>query len=130
MVKCLDMMKASNWDILVVKSFCTILGNVDKITLWLDIGTELGFLDGSFDGSNEGKLDVLFIGDSLGYTDVKVLVSDEGTVRAGFTWSVVHVVVVGWIFGRVGYHATSKGAELSCEIYYTISFWSWFAPSC
>ena len=34
------------------KVFGTILGNVDIITLGIDIGTELGFLDGSFDGSN------------------------------------------------------------------------------
>ena len=34
------------------KVFGTIHGNVDRITLRFDIGTELGFLDGSFDGSN------------------------------------------------------------------------------
>ena len=39
------------------------------------------------------------------------------------TWLVVHVVVVGWIFGGVGCHATSKGSELSCELDYAISFW-------
>ena len=33
------------------KVFGTILGNVDRITLGLKIGTELGFLYGSFDGS-------------------------------------------------------------------------------
>ena len=34
----------------------TILGNVDVITLGLGVGTELGFLDGQFFGSNDGKL--------------------------------------------------------------------------
>ena len=58
------------------KLFVTILVIVDRITLGLGIGSELGFLDGSFDGSNEGKLKGLLIGDSLGYTDGKLLVSD------------------------------------------------------
>ena len=105
------------------KVFGIILGNVDRITLGIDIGTELGFLYRSFDDSNEGKLEGLFIGDSLGSNDGKVLGYDEGTTRAGLTWSGVHVVVVGWMFGGVGCHATSKGADLSCELYYTISFW-------
>ena len=34
-------------------------------------------------------------------------------------------MVVGWMFGGVGCHATSKGAKLSCELDYPISFWSW-----
>ena len=57
----------------------TIPVNVDGITLGLDVVTELGSLDGSFDGSNDGKLEGLFLGDSLGSTDVKVLGSDEFT---------------------------------------------------
>ena len=73
----------------------TILGNVYGITLRLDIGTELEFLDESFDGYNEGKLEGLFLGDSLRSTDVKVLGSDESTTGAGLTCSGVHVVVVG-----------------------------------
>ena len=59
--------------------------------------------------------------DSLGYTYGKVLGSDEGTALAGLTWLGVHDVVVEWMFGGVGFHATSKGAELSCELYYTIA---------
>ena len=94
----------------------TIPGNVDGITLGLDIGTELGFLDGSFDGSNEGKLEGLLLGDSLGSTYGKLLCYDEGTTRSGLTWLGVHVVFVGCMFDRVGCHATSKGAELSCEL--------------
>ena len=38
----------------------TILGNVDGITLRLDIGTYLGSVDGSFDGYNDGNLEGLF----------------------------------------------------------------------
>ena len=45
--------------------------------------------------------------------------------QAGFTWSVVHAVVVGLVLGSVGCHTTSKGVELSCEIDYVISFWPW-----
>ena len=98
----------------------TILGNVDGIKLRLDIGTELGFLDESYDGYNEGNLEGLLLGDSLVSTNGKVLGSDEGTARAGLTWSGVHVVVVGWLFGGVGCHATNKGTELRCELDYTI----------
>ena len=43
-----------------------------------DAGTELGSLDGSFDVYNDGKLEVLFSGYSMGYNDGKVLGSDEG----------------------------------------------------
>ena len=63
------------------------------------------------------------LGDSLGSIDGKVIVSDEDTARAGLMWLGVHDVVVGWMFSGVGCHATSKGAELSCELDYTISFW-------
>ena len=57
--------------------FGTILGNVDRITLGLDIGTELGSLDISFDDYKDGKLEGFIIVDSLVYTDGKVLVSYE-----------------------------------------------------
>ena len=56
----------------------TILGNVDGITLGLDIGTEVRSLDVSFDGPNDRKLERLFLGDSLGFTDDTALGSDEG----------------------------------------------------
>ena len=60
----------------------------------------------------------------MGSTDGKVLGSDEGYARAGLAWPGVHVVVVGWMFGGVGCHATSKSAELSCDLDDIISFWS------
>ena len=50
-----------------------IPGNVYGITLGIDIETEMGSLDVSFDGSNDGNMDGIFIGDLLGYNDVKVL---------------------------------------------------------
>ena len=36
-----------------------ILGDVDRITLLLDVGTYMGSLDGSFDGYNDVNLDGL-----------------------------------------------------------------------
>ena len=45
------------------KVFDTILGNVDKITLGLDVGPDLGYLDRSFDCSNDGKLEGLLLGE-------------------------------------------------------------------
>ena len=62
----------------VGKVIGTILGDVDGITCGLDIGTELGSLYESFDGSNDGKIERLFLGESLRYTDCKVIGSDEG----------------------------------------------------
>ena len=44
---------------------CAILYNVDGITLGIDVGTEMGFLDESFDDSNDGNIMSLLIGDSL-----------------------------------------------------------------
>ena len=40
----------------------TILGNECGITLGLDVGTYLDSLDGSFDGSNYNKLELLLLG--------------------------------------------------------------------
>ena len=41
------------------------IGNIYVITLGIDIGTELGSLDESFDGFNDDNLEVLLLGDSL-----------------------------------------------------------------
>ena len=49
-----------------------IIGKVDGIKLRLDCVIELGSLDGSLDGSNYGKLEILLLGSSLGSTDGKV----------------------------------------------------------
>ena len=40
----------------------TILGYVGGIIVGIDVGTELVSLDGSFGGSNDGKLEVLLLG--------------------------------------------------------------------
>ena len=55
-----------------------MLGNVDGITLGLSVKIELGSLDGSSDGLNDVKLEGIFLGDSLGSTDGKVVGSNEG----------------------------------------------------
>ena len=44
----------------------------------------MGSLYGSFDASNDGNLEGLLLGDSLGSTGVKVLGSDEG-IKLGST---------------------------------------------
>ena len=59
-----------------------IIGNKNKITLVLDVGTDLGSLDGSFDYSNYGKLVGLLLGDSLKTTYGKVLGTILGNVDA------------------------------------------------
>ena len=43
------------------KVHVTIIGNVDVITLGLDVGTDMGSLDVSFDGSNDDKREGLLL---------------------------------------------------------------------
>ena len=62
----------------------TILGNLDGIIIVIDVGTQLDSLDVSFDGSNDGKLECLFLGGSLRYNYGKVIGSDEG-IKLRFT---------------------------------------------
>ena len=57
------------------KVLVTILVNIDGITLGIDVGTELVALDGYFDVSNDGRLEEIFLGGSLGYNDGNVLIS-------------------------------------------------------
>ena len=47
------------------KGLGIIPGNVDGITLGIDVGAEIVSLDGSFDVSNDDKLEGLLLGDSL-----------------------------------------------------------------
>ena len=56
----------------------TILVDVDGITLGINFGTELVSLDKSVVGSNNGYIEGIYSGDSLKYTDDKVIGSDEG----------------------------------------------------
>ena len=62
----------------------TILGNVDVITLGIDVGTDLGSLDGPIDCCNYVNIEVLFLGESLVFNSCKVLASDEG-IKLGFS---------------------------------------------
>ena len=55
-----------------------IVGNASIITLGIDVGTELGFLNGYFNGSNDDHLEDLCLEDSLGYNHGQVLGYDEG----------------------------------------------------
>ena len=55
----------------------TILGDLYGISLWIDVVPELGSLDEPFDGSNEGKLEFLLLGESLGSTNGEIICSDE-----------------------------------------------------
>ena len=57
----------------------TIFGVIYGITLDIDVGTEVVYLDGSCDCSNHGKLEGLLLQDSLGSNDGKVLGSYEET---------------------------------------------------
>ena len=72
----------------------TIIGNLDGITLELDVGTELGSLDKSYYCSNNGKLEGLFIGDSLGSTDGDVLGSDKGISLLSTDGKVIGTIIV------------------------------------
>ena len=45
------------------KSIGNIPRNLDRITLGIDVGTEMGHLDGSFYGYNNGKVEGLLLGD-------------------------------------------------------------------
>ena len=56
----------------------TILENLYGITLVIYVGTELGSLYVSLDGSNGGKIEVLLLGRSLGSTDGIVPGSEKG----------------------------------------------------
>ena len=55
----------------------TIFVNVYEIKRGLDVGTNMGYLDGSNDCTNYGTLEGLFLGDSPVYTDGNVFGSDE-----------------------------------------------------
>ena len=74
----------------------TILGNVDGITIGIDVATDLGSLHISLDGYDDCKLEGLLLGDSLEYTDGKVRGSDEG-INLGSTDG----KVIGTVLGNV-----------------------------
>ena len=88
--------------------------NVDGITLGIDVGTYLGSLYGSLDGSNDGKLEGLLRGGSLGYTNGKVLGSDEG-IKLRLSGGKVLGTIPGNVYGIT--LGLDVGTELSLFIY-------------
>ena len=56
----------------------TILLDEDLIILGLNVVTDLGSLEGSFDGAYDVNLDKVLFEGLLGYTSGKLLGSDEG----------------------------------------------------
>ena len=92
------------------KMLRTILVNLDGIALGLDVGTEIGYLDGSLDVSNHGKLEGLFISwRSLGYTYGKVLGSYE-VIKLGLS----DVKVIGTILVNVD--VIALGIDVGIEL--------------
>ena len=89
----------------------TILGNLDGIALGIDVGNERGYLDGAFDDFNDGKLEVIFLGDSLGFTVGKVLVYDEG-IKLGSTDGYCFGTKLGNVYG------ITLGIEIGTELGY------------
>ena len=75
------------------KVFDTILRNVYGITLGIDIGTDMGFFDVSFDDCNDDKLEGLLIEGSLVSADGKIIGYDEG-ITLGSTYSKVLVTMI------------------------------------
>ena len=75
-----------------------ILGNVYIITLGLVVGTNMVYLDGSFDGSDDGKLEVLFKIYSLGFTDNKIPGYNEG-IKLGLSYGKLLANILGKVFG-------------------------------
>ena len=68
--------------------------NVYGITLGIVVGTDLGSLDGPFDGYNDVKLEGLLIGDSRVYNDGKVHGSDEGIKLGIYVGKVLGTIIV------------------------------------
>ena len=60
----------------------TLLGNIDGTTFVLDVGTELGHLYGSFDGSNYDKLEGLFLDELLGSDAVVEIGATDGRTES------------------------------------------------
>ena len=72
----------------------TIFLNVDGITLGVYDGADMVSLDGSFDGVDYGKLEVLFFGDLLRYNDGKFIGSDEGIKLVIYDGKVLGAILV------------------------------------
>ena len=71
-----------------------ILGNFMESHLGLMLEHSWDLLYKSLDGSNDGRIEGLFIGSSLGSTDDKLLVSDE-VIKMGSNNGKVIVTILG-----------------------------------
>ena len=89
----------------------TILGYVDRISLGIDVVTEIRSFYGSFDGSNDVKLEFLLLVESLVSTDDKVLGSDEGIKLV-----ISDGKVIGTIHGDL--YGITLGVEIGTELGY------------
>ena len=92
----------------------TILGDVDGITLGFDISKLLDSVDGSFGGSNDGKIVLLFSVDSLGYTYGKAIGTILGNVD-GITLGIDVETDLGSLDGSFG--------NIYSLIWWTKPFW-------
>ena len=97
------------------KVFVIILGNVYESILGIYVVTYLGSLDGSFDGSNGGKLERLLLRDSLGFTDGKMYGSDKG-IKLGSTDDKVFGTIIGDVDGL------TLGIDIGTEMGYFDGF--------
>ena len=88
MVKCLDMMKGSNWVHIMGKMIEIVFPNLDGIKFVLHVGNALILIHISFDGSNGDNIGSILVWDSLGFTDGKMLESDE-------------VIILWWYNGKL-----------------------------
>ena len=75
------------------KVLVTILGSVDGIKLVIDDGTYIGSFYGLFDGSNHGKLESVLPGDSIWFTDGKVIGSDKVSKLSLFDGKVIATIL-------------------------------------
>ena len=60
----------------------------------VDVGTQQGYLYGSFDSSYDCKIEVSLIGESLGSTEGKVIGSDEGIKLGSSGVKVIGAVLI------------------------------------
>ena len=77
-------------------NFLTILVNVDGITIWLDVRTELGSLNGFFDGSYDDTIEGLLVGESMRSNDNKVIGFDEG-IKMGLSDCKMLGIILGYV---------------------------------
>ena len=78
----------------------TILGHLYVIILRLDFGIEMVSLDISLHVLNDGNIEGVLLGDSLRYTDGKVIGSNEG-IKLGLSDGKVLSTILGDVDGII-----------------------------